>query len=598
MSLTKTTHQLRTSRVRAMTRKLRSPISQEWMQQYHHERGVDADTASVNAVWLADPADNKRAGFKEREGIRYPNRHPITNELLESGQVRYREPIMRHGKPQKFDARPGISADPYFATASFDWPRLFRTTSVPLVFSEGPTRALAGASQAIPVVALRGVACHGVGDDLHPTLKLIKLKNRKVYIVYDADAVGNFKVAAEEKKLAKKLMARGAKVYIVRIPSFIPKAGLDDLLALPGGKAMFELLCAASEAIDIQQSNHATPTLQSAADIESKATQWLSNPRLPLGMLAGMEGEPGGGKTANALALAADGSCGRDALTGNKIEPYSTVYWSYENPANVVKARLMAMGANLKRIHLLLGAKNADGTERTLTIASIPELRAALQKTKAKLFIIDPLQSVMGAGVDSHKANETRPLLDALARLADELGVCILIIRHQAKSGGGRIGTRGLGSIDITGALRSNLIVGTAPDDQTKRALFHTKSNVGPMAEPLGFFIEGKGDACIVRWTGPTDLTLADIVAPEGAKRRTQVDEAMEFLRDELAEGPMEQKVLAEKLKELSGIGATTLHKASARLDVKKSRPGGKDAAWVWALRETTAQRKFTKGGA
>ena len=56
-----------------------------------------------------------------------------------------------------------------------------------------------------------------------------------------------------------------------------------------------------------------------------------------------------------------------------------------------------------------------------------------------------------------HRSNETRPILDGLAKLAEKHHVAVLILRHASKNGSGRAIYRGLGSIDFTGAVRCEL---------------------------------------------------------------------------------------------------------------------------------------------
>ena len=66
--------------------------------------------------------------------------------------------------------------------------------------------------------------------------------------------------------------------------------------------------------------------------------------------------------------------------------------------------------------------------------------------------------------VDAHRANETRPILDGIGKLAEKTGCAILITRHLSKGIGGNALHRGLGSIDITGAARSELLAAADPE--------------------------------------------------------------------------------------------------------------------------------------
>jgi len=430
------------------------------------------------------------------------------------------------------------------------------------------------------------VGCHGVGDELDPSI----LEGRTVDICFDHDAQYNPNVAKQEQKLARKLTAAGAQVRIPRIPRLTPDGGtgVDDMLAVPGGAGVLEALRNAAPLLDSFDQAGTTPSIECFSDIETKPVEFLSKPRLPRGMTAGIEGNPGDGKTFATLDVAAAGSRGRDAFTGENITPFSTLYWSYENLPSVIKQRYLAMDGDVSKLFLLKGAANSDGSVRGMTLADISLIRDAIRKTKVDLLVIDPMQSVMGSGVDSHKANETRPLMDGLGRIAEEENICIIVVRHLAKASGGRAIHRGLGSIDITGAMRSVMQIGTAPDDPKNRALVHTKSNVGPLAPSLAFTIEGKDEKAKLIWKGVSSLTAADLAAPDGAKRKTQVDHALDYLREELADGP---KLVSELISE--EFNEKTLQRASGRLGVRRTRQG-KSGHWVWALPPVG---KFTRGG-
>jgi hypothetical protein len=51
-----------------------------------------------------------------------------------------------------------------------------------------------------------------------PDFDLVRWAGRTVYLIFDSDAVTNWKVAAAETALAKVLASRGARVFIVRLP--------------------------------------------------------------------------------------------------------------------------------------------------------------------------------------------------------------------------------------------------------------------------------------------------------------------------------------------------------------------------------------------
>jgi hypothetical protein len=154
-----------------------------------------------------------------------------------------------------------------------------------------------------------------------------------------------------------------------------------------------------------------------------------------------------------------------------------------------LKPRFDALGGNANRFHLLRGGVEGDGEDAVrsgITLKDIPLLESALNETGARLIVIDPIQSYLGADVDAQRSNETRPVMDGLASLAEKCRASALVIRHLSKASGGRAIHRGLGSIDLTGAVRMEMVAGSAAGDPANSALVQIKNNVAPFAASLG----------------------------------------------------------------------------------------------------------------
>ena len=258
---------------------------------------------------------------------------------------------------------------------------------------------------------------------------------------------------------------------------------------------------------------------------------WLWRPYLALGMLAMLSGDPGAGKTYIAMAIAAALSIGRTPYSGDPCEPKHILYLSAENsPEHVLRPRFDRLGGDSSRFHIVRGSivgEGKDAERGSIKLSDVQLLHQALSATGAQLLIVDPIQSYLGAEVDSHRSNETRPVLDGLARLAEDHKCCVLLVRHFAKAAAGRAIHRGLGSIDLTGAVRTEMHAGQVDD---KRAMVQAKSNLGQLGNSLGYAIEGDGS---FRWTGETDVTANDLQAAEPTgEERGALDEAVEQLRD------------------------------------------------------------------
>jgi hypothetical protein len=556
-----------------------------WFEGYCRPRGFDLQFALKNGVEIVEAKRAQRLGYSLRAGVVFHSFDPFTDEARTSGPIRYQHPLPYtdgngKSKLRKFQQRKGSPYhDPYFC-AGLNWKSIAANTKADIVFSEGPTRALAGARHGYAVIALPGVNGHGEGDELHPSVARFKWKGRKVYIAFDADAINNPDVRHHEGILARKLTALGARVYLVRIPAKEPHWGMDDWLGMPGGPESFPALLLAAQPWQAATDCPALET-EELSMVKTKPVDWLWKGYLARGMQAMISGDPGSGKTYIALDIAASLSNGRVPYSKQKCKPVTTLYMSVENPPEYVTApRFKAQGGNPKRFFTV---------KEAFTLQEIDRIEATIRKTKAGLIIIDPLQSYLGADVDAHRSNETRPVMDGLLRLAEKYNLVVLIIRHLAKSSGGRAIHRGLGSIDITAAVRSEMMVGHAPDDPNHRAMVQIKNSLGPHAPSLAFEITGKDLEAKLEWRGESPLTSADLLAPEsGPKRKTQLDEAREYLSAALQDGP---KLLRDELEADAPVPLHVLQKASTQMGLRKSRKG-EGGAWVWALPKYATRRE------
>ena len=325
------------------------------------------------------------------------------------------------------------------------------------------------------------------------------------------------------------------------------------------------------------------PDIVCLADVQAREVSWLWKPYLPFGMLAMLSGDPGCGKTYIALAIAAALTTGRDP-GGHTCEPASVLYLSVENaPAEVVRPRFDALEGDASRLHLLTGSKRTEnGKEyrRNVTLAGVPLLDIAIQETCARLVIVDPLQSYLGACVDLHRSNETRPVMDGLAKLAEKYGCCILICRHLSKAIGGKAIHRGLGSIDLTGAVRTELLAGSLPDDPKLRVLIQSKNNLGAYGQSLGYEIDEAGRFF---WKGPSQVTEAELLAaPSTPEEQSATADAVAWLKDFLSAERKPQQECREK-SELAGYSYATLRRAKISLRVRSSKVK-MTGAWFWGL--------------
>jgi hypothetical protein len=318
------------------------------------------------------------------------------------------------------------------------------------------------------------------------------------------------------------------------------------------------------------------------ADVAPRAVEWFWKPYIPFGMTTMLSGDPSAGKSYICLAAAAELSRGK-LLDGRHVEPATTLYLTHENPLpEVMRPRFDLFDGDPTRLKVLKGHHVMVGGEAVslpLTLADVGTLGQALRETGARLIVVDPVQSYLGANVDINRTNETRPILDGLADLADRCRCANMIVRHLTKVGGGKAIYRGQGSIDLTGAARSELLAGPIPDVPNTYALAHIKTNVGPKGHALQYTIDEEGRFA---WGGESSVSVDELLS--GTKEK-KVTTASDWLRELLRDGWTSVNEIEDRGKE-AGYSWMTLRRAKdERNSGIRTRKGGYKEGWGWELK-------------
>ena len=150
--------------------------------------------------------------------------------------------------------------------------------------------------------------------------------------------------------------------------------------------------------------------------------------------------------------------------------------------ADTVRPRLDALGAKPENVF-------AIEVPVTMDADGIAYLEKHIEQLKPSLVILDPLVAYMGEKVSLDKANQTRKVMASLAAVAEKHHCAIVTIRHLSKGTREKAIYRGLGSIDITAACRSVLMVGLDPEDDNRRIIAHAKCNLAQLGPSLSYTI-------------------------------------------------------------------------------------------------------------
>lgn len=326
--------------------------------------------------------------------------------------------------------------------------------------------------------------------------------------------------------------------------------------------------------------------------VEPKVVEWLWKPYLPIGKVTLLDGWPGIGKSYITCKLAAIVSQGGGFPNGYAFEPGNVLMFNAEDGlADTLRPRLEACGADLSKVYCL-DILHKDGIA-TFDQAGLLRFESTIMEYDPRFVIVDPLFAFTGAGVDIHRANESRAVSSRLAAIAAKYALSMLCVRHLNKGGGGGSTMRaGIGSIDWIAAARVGLLAGCDPDDESKMALTNYKNNLAKKGEPLGYRIDfnPEADQGEFIWTGTSDLTADRILAPhthEDAGESAQRADAKDFLYNLLLQGRLESGEVWRSASQ-AGISERALKDAKIGLGIKPYKEGGecgrRGAKWYWEL--------------
>lgn len=348
-----------------------------------------------------------------------------------------------------------------------------------------------------------------------------------------------------------------------------------------------------------------------ASELEPEKLIWVWPGRIPEGKLVLLGGPPGLGKSQLTAFMSATVSNGGHWPCGEgSTLPGDVIFMSAEDGiTDTIVPRLMAAGANRDRVHIVSAATKPDGTGRkTFSLKTDVDLLEEMAKKigTVRLIIVDPISAYMG-GSDGNGNVETREVLEPLADMANRLRIAVVAVTHLNKGGGAGNQSalnRFAGSIAFVAAARAAFAVIEDPEDDERRFLLQAKNNLGKKCKGLAFRLEQRlvGDDVMssnVMFEGEHVSESIDeaLSASEGrggaGGKRTNKDEAADFLRSVLADGPLPVLQIEAEARQAGLLGPDqpiSQNKAfrSARdmLGIKPMRRGGTGASgqWVWEL--------------
>lgn len=342
------------------------------------------------------------------------------------------------------------------------------------------------------------------------------------------------------------------------------------------------------------------------AGIHPREVEWIWEPRIPSGVLTLLVGVPGLGKTLLAISLASRYSRGTlGPPAGNVV--YAT---AEDSPEHTLAPRLMAADADLSRVHDV--RLTSGGLDVGLTLPDdVEALRDAVEAVDAGLLVVDPLMAHLSGGIDSHRDHSIRRALAPVHRLAEETGCTPLVIGHLNKAPGTDLFRRVGGSVGLTAAARSILLMTPDPereDDDAARVLSHGKCNLAPLAPALRLQVapawaeaDGKriSTARIKLGEEAGELSVADVLRDRSDGERTAREEAEDYLREALAEGPQPAEKVMREAERRTGASRKTIKRARRSLNVEslpKRDEKGQLTGWTLRLPKRPEGHTYESG--
>lgn len=421
------------------------------------------------------------------------------------------------------------------------------------------------------------------------------LAGRNVVVIADADDKGR----AHAADVAAQLGGVAVSVRTLELPGAKDAA---DWIRGGGTAEQLEALVAAPLA------PAAIAGLITMSTVVPELVDWLWPARIPLSMITMVDGDPGLGKSTMTLDIAARVSRGRVMpFEAPRSRPAADVILltAEDHLAATVRPRLDAAGADLHRVHVVQTMPRKDDPDRPpmLVAEDIARLEQIVIAKRAKLVIVDPIMAFLDAATDAHRDQDMRAVLRLIAATAERTGAAILVVRHLRKGAGSAL-YRGAGSIGIVGAARSALLVAADPDDPEQRVLAASKCNLAPLAPSLRWQLVDQGGVARVEWLGVADGVTADDLArvadPAGSDEgASDLDRAVEALREVLADGPVPTRQAMAAASELAGCSVRTVERARQRLGVEAVRVRTPDGRRVQRidLRLTSTPPRLAVGG-
>jgi hypothetical protein len=328
---------------------------------------------------------------------------------------------------------------------------------------------------------------------------------------------------------------------------------------------------------------------------KKKRVEWDLENRIPQHAYTLIAGEGKQGKTSVVTAFTAAYSTGGELIPGLGHLPCGHVFFlsAEDDPERTIRPRLEALGANIDNVDILeasfkLLAK--DGKTKLVNLTSLQDLQywaeVLNRRPDGVAFIIDPLPSYMGKGINDRVNAEVRQVLEPFAKLLTDHRRTLIGITHLGKSIDGRNAIqRVLDSVAYSNLARATHFVSRDPDNPKRRLFMPGPCNYADADTPSIAFTIGLRDipddeggmisVAVPEFDPVTVAANADEVVNRQSRRSTRGPAATEI--------PKLAKLLLDRLRSERGpmlLGAIADEAGNAGLLGKQVLKNGR-AEWT-----------------
>ncbi|MFN2489402.1 MAG: AAA family ATPase [Actinomycetota bacterium] len=323
--------------------------------------------------------------------------------------------------------------------------------------------------------------------------------------------------------------------------------------------------------------------LRRASKIPLQPVERTWHDLLVVGMLNVVAGRSGYGKSLVTTRIGADRSQLGETVLLSDAE---------DSDRKTVKARLMAAGADLERVHIYGTGDNPMFPEDTDAVV------ADMERRDASILIVDPIAA--HTTLSLYGAAGARRALEGLTAAADDRNFTIIGVHHVVKNiakSSDPIAAVGGASGGLSAVARVIHLLGPNPHQYGERVLVPLKFNVGEWPDGLAFTIgdsEWVEDGGELITAGTLTIVRDDVsidpkrVLEASGLTREDVSElarAAEWLTKHLSSGPKAANEVKADAEANEDIHFATLKRATKDVGVVKRREGfGRGSYVVWDL--------------